>query len=239
MENKEYNPTVLYAKLARITQSMKRIPKNGKHGQGYKFATEGDIIEAVSEALANENMAIISSMVGYEIADGGNTDKGKPIFHTICQFEFTLVCGDSGVSITSKWFNEALDSTDKGFNKAATAALKYFLMKTFLITTGEPDEHKEGDVQATAPKSRFTSQKNGVGASKVTSTASGSNGAKKADPDAWDEVAVKEFVSHYIEKLDMAALLSMLNVSRFGEWTLGKKAAYVAVETALKNQKVA
>lgn len=234
METKEYNPAVLYSKLARITKSMKRIPKNGKHGQGYKFATEGDIIEAVSEALANENVAIISSMVGYEIADGGSTDKGKPIFHTICQFEFTLVCGDSGVSITSKWFNEALDSTDKGFNKATTAALKYFLMKTFLITTGEPDEHELGDEQPNSRKSNSTSQKRDVAPTKATTTQNGANSPLNANSDELDKPAAEKMIKHYEGKLTQEQLLEALHVNRFSEWTQGKKAAFVAIENHLR-----
>lgn len=236
MENQEYNPSVLYAKLARVTQKMKRIRKTGRHPQGYQFATDTDIIEAVSEALADENMAIIPSMVGYQITDGGQTKNGQPIFHTVCEFEFTFVCADSGVSMTRKWFNEALDSSDKGFNKTATAALKYFLLKTFLITTGEPDEHESSDVQPTARKSPFASQKNGATQDKATTPQNSANSPLNAISDVFDESTVKEFVAHYIEHIDMAGLLAALGVKRFGEWTKGKAAAYAAVDAALKSK---
>lgn len=53
------------------------------------------------------------------------------------------------------------------------------------------------------------------------------------DADTWDENAVKQFVTHYLDRLDMAKLLSILKVSRFGEWQYGKKAAYIAVEESL------
>jgi len=145
----EYNPAVLYGKLARITQKMTRIRKTGRHPQGYQFATETDIIESVREAMADENISLVANMVGYQITDGGLTKAGAAVYHTVCEFEFIFVCADSGTTVTCKWFNESLDSSDKGFNKAATAALKYFLMKTFLITTGEPDEHESSDVQTT------------------------------------------------------------------------------------------
>lgn len=234
METTENSLAKLYSKLARITQSMKRIPKNGRHGQGYSFATEGDIINAVSEAMASENMAIIASMVGYEIADGGKTKNGQQIFHTICQFEFTLVCGDTGASITSRWFNEALDSSDKGFNKTATAALKYFLMKTFLITTGEEDEHEMGNTSASASKSNSTSQKNGATASKGTNPQNAANSASNANSDDFDKAAVEKMLKHYEGKLTTEQLLEALHVSRFSEWTQGKKAAFVAIENHLR-----
>jgi|GEM_PF-4547377 len=53
--------------------------------------------------------------------------------------DYTLACGDTGATITTRWTGEAADSQDKGINKAATAALKYWLLKTFLISTGDED----------------------------------------------------------------------------------------------------
>ena len=35
------------------------------------------------------------------------------------------------------WTGESLDTQDKGITKAATSAEKYFLMKTFVISTGD------------------------------------------------------------------------------------------------------
>lgn len=149
----------LFGKLARITQKMQRIRKTGRHPQGYQFATDTDIIESVRDAMADENIAIISNLVSWQVLEGGATQKGAPIFHTVAEFEFVFVCADTGASFACKWVNEALDSSDKGFNKAATAALKYFLMKTFLITTGEPDLHEGDNVQATKKSVGNTTQK--------------------------------------------------------------------------------
>jgi hypothetical protein len=48
--------------------------------------------------------------------------------------------------------------------------------------------------------------------------------------DSWTETDVKLMVNHYAGKLTVQELLAALNVKRFGEWTQGKKAAYVAIE---------
>jgi hypothetical protein len=165
MSNENTSLAVLYGKLARITQAMKRIRKTGKHGQGYMFATETDIIESVRKAMEKENLAILPSMTNCTfLGDGGATKNGSPQFHALCEFEFTFACADTGATLTRKWFNEALDTSDKGVNKVATAALKYFFMKTFLITTGEPDEHELGDLKkGQRPAATKPAAPNGVG----------------------------------------------------------------------------
>jgi hypothetical protein len=133
----------LYTKLADVMGAMKNVPKNGKHpSQGYSFATEGDITEQVRGELASRGVALLVSITGAESSRVAETKNGTPIFRTICTFEFRLIDGETGEVATCTWMNEAMDSSDKGFNKAATAALKYWLIKTFMIPTGLPDAHE-------------------------------------------------------------------------------------------------
>lgn len=135
------NTTNLYLKMAKILGEVQRIPKNGFNTHfKYSFTSEGDITDAIREHLSKNNIALFSSMKHWEQTPAGNTIK------TICDFEFTLVCADTGMTHVSTWSAEANDSQDKGFNKAATAAMKYWLLKTFMIPTGDDpdaDNHKD------------------------------------------------------------------------------------------------
>ncbi len=131
-------PTNLYLNMAKILGEVQRIPKNGYNSHfKYDFVSEGDITDAIREHLSKHNIALFSSMKHWE--QNGNK--------TICDFEFTLVCAETGMSHVSLWSAEANDSQDKGFNKAATAAMKYWLLKTFMIPTGDdPDaDHNKGE----------------------------------------------------------------------------------------------
>lgn len=143
------NPkAVLYTKIAKVTAAMTRVPKRGTQPK-YKFATDTDIVESVRAAMTKVNLAVITSMVNYrQIECKTNNDSRQ--WRTICDFEITLACGDTGEALVARWSNESLDQSDKGFNKAATAALKYFFMKTFLITTGESEEGRRNNQQASA-----------------------------------------------------------------------------------------
>jgi len=145
----------LFTKLAKIMGEVSRIPKNGKNTHfNYTFATESDISDAIRTLLSQNNIACFASMVSHDQKAVGNTLK------TVCTFEFTLACGDTGATHSCLWTGEANDGQDKGYNKAATAAMKYWLLKTFMIPVGEdPDADgspnpKAGKGASANPKQR-------------------------------------------------------------------------------------
>ncbi|MEE9365481.1 MAG: ERF family protein [Dehalococcoidales bacterium] len=128
MTDEKSNEATLYSKLAGAMANLGRLPKNGynKHFK-YDYVTDGDVADAVRNALSSENIAFFASME--EVSQEG--DK------TTVVFEFTFACGDTGAAITKKWVGEANDRQDKGMAKAATSALKYFLLKTLVLSTGD------------------------------------------------------------------------------------------------------
>ncbi len=137
----------LMARMSAVMGRLERLPKNGWNDHfKYPFVTDADVSDAVRQALAAEGIAFLPSIE--EVARDGN--------RTIAKFAFTFSC-ETGEVWMAKWMGEATDTQDKGFAKAATSALKYFLLKTFIISTGdEPDPDKEGPAkpakkQAAAP----------------------------------------------------------------------------------------
>jgi hypothetical protein len=148
----------LAVKIARIMGRLDRLPKTGwnKHFS-YPFVTDADVADAVRRELASENIAFFASMTGC-------TKEGK---HTTATFEYTFMCGDSGEKMVLMWTGEANDGQDKGLSKAATSAEKYFLLKTFMLSTGDkqddPDSGNEDrdEQPASRPQPRQDAQKKG------------------------------------------------------------------------------
>jgi len=134
----------LYAKMAAVMGRLERIPKRGlnKHF-GYAFVTDSDVLDAVRVAMAAEGVCLFMSMTGIQQQDK----------RTIVNFQVTFADSGSGEREDVAWVGEAMDTQDKGIAKAATSALKYCLLKTFLISTGdEPDADSDGpQVQVTTP----------------------------------------------------------------------------------------
>lgn len=122
------NKNTLFANMAKVMGDITRIPKSGvnKHFN-YPYATDSDVSDMIRPLLAEHNIAFFADMKNVHQENG----------YTRVTFEFTFACGETGATITNTWVGEATDKGDKGISKAATAAEKYFLLKTFVASTGD------------------------------------------------------------------------------------------------------
>lgn len=126
----------LYVKIAKVMSQVSRVKKNGYNAfHKYNYATESDLTESIRSILFEAGLAFFSSVIEQE-RDGEFTK---------VKMEFTLADVETGEALTSSYWGEGQDKGDKGLYKAYTGATKYFLMKTFLIPTGDDPE---GDTSA-------------------------------------------------------------------------------------------
>lgn len=129
----------LYMKLAKVMGALQRIAKSGHNDHfNYDYVTDADVADAVRKELAANKIAFFAHMNNVEQA-------GKK---TTVDFEFTFACGDTGATKSCHWRSEANDSQDKGISKAATSAEKFFLLKTFLLSSGDPVDDPDSDGRA-------------------------------------------------------------------------------------------
>lgn len=132
-------------KLAQIMGEMDRIAKNGYNKfHNYSYVQEADIVEAIRTKLAERSVMLIPSVTRVERTPLLRTDSnGKPkeSLITTMYLRFTFVDGESGDSYSADWTGDGEDGGDKGMYKALTGAEKYFLLKTFMISTGDDPEH--------------------------------------------------------------------------------------------------
>lgn len=129
----------LVTKLSEIMRSVERIPKNGfnAHFQ-YKYATEADVADHCREFLADHHVLMT--------ADVESTEQ----LGDVCRMHirFTFHDGDSDEKISFVHIADGQDKQDKAPYKALTGAVKYALMKTFLIPTGDDPERDEPATKA-------------------------------------------------------------------------------------------
>jgi hypothetical protein len=130
----------LVAKLARIMAAVESIPKRGKNTfHNYDYATEADIVATVRQKLAAENVMLFSAVDRIEREAVG--EKGQVL--TTIRMTFTFIDGESGATLSFPWAGAGTDKEDKGLYKAMTGGEKYFLLKTFLMPTGDDPERDE------------------------------------------------------------------------------------------------
>lgn len=137
----------LFAKLARVMGKLERLQRSGHNDHfNYDFVTDGDVSDPVRAALASEKVAFFASMLRAET-------NGKK---TVADFLYTFADGETGAIWSCRWTGEAMDSQDKGTAKAATSALKYFLLKNFVLSSG--DQADDTDADAAQPKPKKTAK---------------------------------------------------------------------------------
>jgi hypothetical protein len=137
---------MLYKKIADVTAAVSRIPKNGENTfHRYKYATESDITDGLRDLLQKHGLAFLPpSVIAWERSETTKKDGNRGDDLTRVQLQFGLACTETGEVFSAMFWGEGQDGGDKGFYKAYTGAVKYFLMKTFLIATGDDPEQDSG-----------------------------------------------------------------------------------------------
>jgi hypothetical protein len=144
-------PKSLYAKLAEVMSEVGYVEKRGYNSfHGYKYVTEADLVDAVRAKLAARNVVVIPSLSTIDERPF-KTSKGKDSVITTARIAYTFCDGDSGETHTAMWAGAGEDPADKGLYKAMTGSEKYFLMKSFMIATGDDPERDEASSES-APK---------------------------------------------------------------------------------------
>lgn len=133
-------PRSLVRKLAEVMALVHHVPKRGRNDfHKYDYATEADIANTVRQALAARHVMLVPSVLGETRHPVG--EKGSVL--TVLEMEMEFLDGETGETLLKPWRGYGSDKEDKGGYKAMTGAEKYFLLKTFLMPTGDDPEAED------------------------------------------------------------------------------------------------
>lgn len=163
----------LYQKLAKITGEIGRIDKSGQssgYGDRYSFIEYAAVAGRLRDLFAKYGVIIIPRM--QEAHKQHRVDimsqKGNKGTAVLIDFYFEVINADKpDERFTVRWVGEAADYGDKATNKAATSALKYYLMRQFNVSEkGEDPDGETPEPPATkaAPKASNTVTKDQLAA---------------------------------------------------------------------------
>lgn len=126
----------LWKRISNVMEESKAIPKNGYNDfHKYAYTMETDLVEGIRPLLVKHGLAL--TVTCDSIAREGDI--------TTVGCIFTLTDVESEKSVSSLFYGTGQDKGDKGVFKAMTGATKYYLLKTFLIPTGnDPEEEGKG-----------------------------------------------------------------------------------------------
>lgn len=130
----------LAAKKNKVIESVAGIVKTGKNeSQRYKYAEETEVVREVRKALVSAGLSFSVSAKDLVKTHDIATRSGS-----MAHFAISLLCTftdtETGYAESCEWLGAAADSGDKALYKAFTSGCKYFLMKTFLLPTGDDVE---------------------------------------------------------------------------------------------------
>jgi hypothetical protein len=130
----------LRQKLAEVRRRIGYVQKRGfNERNNYSYVTAADLAGAVGDILAELGVVIVPRLesIAYEPVRSNGAEAARAA-QVVMAYTFTDV--ESGDEITTKVAGQGLDAGDKAPYKAMTGALKYALLQSFLLATGDDPE---------------------------------------------------------------------------------------------------
>ncbi len=124
-----------FKKFNKVLEAVGHVEKKGYNSHlNYKYTLEADLMAEVRPLLVKHGLAL--NIKASDYTRNGNL--------TTVKVTVELVDIDTGWGEASVFYGEGHDSKDKGIYMAYTGAMKYFLMKSLLIPTGDDPERDAG-----------------------------------------------------------------------------------------------
>lgn len=187
----------LAQKLAGIYTDVERFAKTKRiQGQGpsFNYTPIEEIADELRKAMGKAGVVMVPSRVDVLASDeAGVTKGGATRWRAVIRVEWDLTDGTDHLTVTS--IGEAIDTGDKSFNKAQTAARKYALIGAFQLSTGEDTDrqHPDPEDRAARPTAASRARELMVTAGAANKTAlvdglaeAGITSADLMDPGKWE-----------------------------------------------------
>lgn len=127
---------LIYGKIANILKETRAISKTEKNQQqGFKFRGIDNVMNELHELFSKNDVFILQEVLCFTTENRPTKSGGTNTF-TRATIKFKYMTTDGSFVETTN-VGEAMDSGDKGMNKAMSIALKYSLLQMFLIPTEE------------------------------------------------------------------------------------------------------
>jgi hypothetical protein len=142
----------LRQKLAEVRRRIGYIQKRGHNERfNYSYVTAADIAGSVGDILSELGVVVIPSLENITYESTPSRGETARMAQVVMAYTFSDV--DSGEEIVAKVAGQGLDTGDKAPYKAMTGALKYALLQSFLLATGDDPEDERMETRLTAPGS--------------------------------------------------------------------------------------
>jgi hypothetical protein len=134
---------LIYLQMAQILKEIEPVLKDkqmdAKAG-GYKYRSIDGVYDSLHKTFGQHQVFLLPEVVDKQYSDIVTSNEKRQVNCRV-QVKYTFFAID-GSSISTIMPGEGNDSGDKATAKALSNALKYLLIQTFLIPTGEDTDHE-------------------------------------------------------------------------------------------------
>lgn len=142
---------LIYKAIANVMKETKAIAKGEKNTQqNFMFRGIDAVMNELHGLFASNGVFILPEVMEYNVTEK-ITKGGSILYYTRAKVRYHFTAEDASEVCTIN-VGEAMDSGDKGMNKAMSAALKYALMQMLLIPTKETKDPDVNSPEETRPQ---------------------------------------------------------------------------------------
>ena len=147
-------PLAIHKAMVAVASELAKIGiSKGRRNEQQNFAFRGidEVMNAAGPILAKHEVLILPHYTDYADVERV-TGKGSTLIYSKVRGDFMFVSAKDSSYVQVTTFGVAMDSGDKGTNKAMSAALKYALLQTFLIPTESNEDADATTQEPSVPK---------------------------------------------------------------------------------------
>lgn len=150
----ELAPTGLHAKMAYIMANMGSQKPEGKNPHfRYAYWSTDQVTGYFRSMFGRLGISFTADVESWDIREHQTAKEGRSYLTTVL-VRYTLTDTDTGDMTSGVGIGQGDDPGDKGSNKAMAGALKYWLLKTFLMGGEDAEADENTDKRAEAPERR-------------------------------------------------------------------------------------
>lgn len=145
----------IYKALSDIMSDIDAIGKSQRNtSQNFQFRGIDDVVNNVHGVFAKHRVFVLPRVEKYDLGEKLNKS-GNIVYYTRATVHFRFTSGVDGSYVETVQVGEAMDSGDKGMNKAMAVALKYALTQMLLIPTVDIPDPDASDPGPTRPVTAY------------------------------------------------------------------------------------
>ncbi len=134
----------IYQRLHAIMKDVSYIQKDQKKiNNNYTSVKNDDVVALLRQPLVDQMVMVVPHVLS-------SSQEGN---RTIAEVQVDFVCVDNPVDfLRVTYYGHGVDNQDKGMGKAVTYAIKYALLKVFLLETGDDADVEKHSIDYEPPK---------------------------------------------------------------------------------------